>query len=256
MLILLSPSKTLETEAVWRAPKITRPRFLESSAELTEILRRYSEARLGKLMDISPALASLNAARFARWRLPFTKVNARPAIRAFQGDVYEGLNAGSYSDALLLQAQTHLRTLSGLYGLLRPLDLMQPYRLEMGTRLKTPSGHTLYDFWGERITKQINADAKAAKAKAIVNLASQEYFKAVHPAKLTLPLITPVFKERKGRELKIVALFAKRARGRMADFILREGAAEPKILKSFDCDGYRFEAGLSNESRFIFSRNS
>jgi hypothetical protein len=213
-------------------------------------------AQIGSLMSISDSLAQLNVARYASWSKKFTPDNSRPAMLAFDGDVYEGLDARSLSARQLDWAQKHLRILSGLYGLLRPLDLMQPYRLEMGTRLATKRGKDLYAFWGDQITEALNESLTVAKAQALVNLASEEYFKSVKPAKLDRPVITPVFEEWKGGGYKIVSFFAKRARGLMARYAIENKLTKPEQLKDFDSEGYGFDAKASNESRWIFRRRA
>jgi cytoplasmic iron level regulating protein YaaA (DUF328/UPF0246 family) len=213
-------------------------------------------AQIGSLMSISDSLAQLNVARYASWSKKFTPDNSRPAMLAFDGDVYEGLDARSLSARQLDWAQKHLRILSGLYGLLRPLDLMQPYRLEMGTRLATKRGKDLYAFWGDQITEALNESLTVAKAQALVNLASEEYFKSVKPAKLDRPVITPVFEEWKGGGYKIVSFFAKRARGLMARYAIEHKLTKPEQLKDFDSEGYAFDAKASNEARWIFRRRT
>ena len=256
MLIVLSPAKTLDFESPIKVNKTTEPDFIARSAELVSTLRMMPPAEIGSLMSISDSLAQLNVARYASWSKKFTPDNSRPAMLAFDGDVYEGLDARSLSTRQLDWAQKHLRILSGLYGVLRPLDLMQPYRLEMGTRLTTKRGKDLYAFWGDEITEAINASLKAAKAAALVNLASEEYFKSVKPAKLDYPVITPVFEEWKGGGYKIVSFFAKRARGLMTRYAIEHKLTKPEQLKEFDSEGYAFDAKVSNESRWIFRRRT
>jgi cytoplasmic iron level regulating protein YaaA (DUF328/UPF0246 family) len=256
MLIVLSPAKTLDFESPIKVNKTTEPDFIPRSAELISTLRTMPPAQIGSLMSISDSLAQLNVARYASWSKKFTPDNSRPAMLAFDGDVYEGLDARSLSARQLDWAQKHLRILSGLYGLLRPLDLMQPYRLEMGTRLATKRGKDLYAFWGDQITEALNESLTAAKAQALVNLASEEYFKSVKPAKLDRPVITPVFEEWKGGGYKIVSFFAKRARGLMARYAIENKLTKPEQLKDFDSEGYGFDAKASNESRWIFRRRA
>ena len=256
MLIVLSPAKTLDFESPIKVNKTTEPDFIPRSAELISTLRTMPPAQIGSLMSISDSLAQLNVARYASWSKKFTPDNSRPAMLAFDGDVYEGLDARSLSARQLDWAQKHLRILSGLYGLLRPLDLMQPYRLEMGTRLATKRGKDLYAFWGDQITEALNESLTVAKAQALVNLASEEYFKSVKPAKLDRPVITPVFEEWKGGGYKIVSFFAKRARGLMARYAIEHKLTKPEQLKDFDSEGYGFDAKASNESRWIFRRRA
>jgi uncharacterized protein len=256
MLIVLSPAKTLDFESPIKVNKTTEPDFIPRSAELISTLRTMPPAQIGSLMSISDSLAQLNVARYASWSKKFTPDNSRPAVLAFDGDVYEGLDARSLNARQLDWAQKHLRILSGLYGLLRPLDLMQPYRLEMGTRLATKRGKDLYAFWGDQITEALNESLKAGKAGALVNLASEEYFKSVKPAKLDRPVITPVFEEWKGGGYKIVSFFAKRARGLMARYAIEHKLTKPEQLKDFDSEGYAFDAKASNEARWIFRRRA
>ena len=256
MLIVLSPAKTLDFESPIKVNKTTEPDFIPRSAELISTLRTMPPAQIGSLMSISDSLAQLNVARYASWSKKFTPDNSRPAVLAFDGDVYEGLDARSLNARQLDWAQKHLRILSGLYGLLRPLDLMQPYRLEMGTRLETKRGKDLYAFWGDQITEALNESLTVAKAQALVNLASEEYFKSVKPAKLDRPVITPVFEEWKGGGYKIVSFFAKRARGLMARYAIEHKLTKPEQLKDFDSEGYAFDAKASNESRWIFRRRT
>jgi uncharacterized protein len=256
MLIVLSPAKTLDFESPIKVNKTTEPDFIARSAELISTLRTMPPAQIGSLMSISDSLAQLNAARYASWSKKFTPDNSRPAMLAFDGDVYEGLDARSLSARQLDWAQKHLRILSGLYGLLRPLDLMQPYRLEMGTCLATKRGKDLYAFWGDQITEALNDSLTVAKAEALVNLASEEYFKSVKPAKLDRPVITPVFEEWKGGGYKIVSFFAKRARGLMARYAIEHKLTKTEQLKDFDSEGYSFDAKASNEARWIFRRRA
>jgi cytoplasmic iron level regulating protein YaaA (DUF328/UPF0246 family) len=256
MLIVLSPAKTLDFESPIKVNKTTEPDFIPRSAELISTLRTMPPAQIGSLMSISDSLAQLNVARYASWSKKFTADNSRPAMLAFDGDVYEGLDARSLNARQLDWAQKHLRILSGLYGLLRPLDLMQPYRLEMGTSLATKRGKDLYAFWGDQITEALNESLTVAKAQALVNLASEEYFKSVKPAKLDRPVITPVFEEWKGGGYKIVSFFAKRARGLMARYAIEHKLSKPEQLKDFDSEGYAFDAKASNEARWIFRRRT
>ena len=256
MLIVLSPAKTLDFESPIKVNKTTEPDFIARSAELISTLRLMPPAEIGSLMSISDNLAQLNVARYASWSKKFTPDNSRPAMLAFDGDVYEGLDAQSLNARQLDWAQKHLRILSGLYGLLRPLDLMQPYRLEMGTRLSTKRGKDLYAFWGDEITDALNQALLAAKAEVLVNLASEEYFKSVRPAKLNRPVITPVFEEWKGGGYKIVSFFAKRARGLMARYAIENKLTKPEQLKAFDVEGYRFDTKVSGDARYVFRRRS
>lgn len=254
MLIVLSPAKTLDYDTPPTTDTHTLPEFVPHSAELIETLKPLSPAQIGSLMSISDALAALNAARYATWSRRFTKRNAKQAVLAFDGDVYGGLDAVSLSAAQLEYAQSHLRILSGLYGVLRPLDLMQAYRLEMGTRLANPRGKDLYAFWGELVTKSLNKTIAANKSETLVNLASEEYFKVVKPSLLNVPVITPVFEDWKGGRYKIISFHAKRARGLMARYAAIKGIRKPEHLKSFDSEGYAFDESVSSETKWIFRR--
>ena len=258
MLIVLSPAKRLDfTEADPSIPGTDR-RFQEDTASLTTTARRQTKADLRRLMGISDDLATLNVARFKAFDPEST--GGVQAAFAFAGDVYEGLKARDLDAEALAFAQDHLRILSGFYGLLRPLDRIQPYRLEMGTRLKTRRGSSLYDFWGDRISKQLNADAedltkKGQSDQTLVNLASQEYFGAVDAKALKLPVVTPQFREQKNGESRIISFFAKKARGAMARFAIDERVERVEDLKAFDRDGYRFDKAASTDNEWIFIRS-
>ena len=254
MLIVVSPAKTLDYETPLPSLRATRPRLLDDSAELVERARALSPADIAGLMKVSDKIAHLNAERFARWSRPFDKSNARPALFAFKGDVYTGLDVARFDGDDLKAAQQRLRILSGLYGLLRPLDLMQPYRLEMGTRLDNSRGKDLYQFWGETITDQLARDMKAAGTDVLVNLASNEYFKSVHPKRLPGPVIEPVFQDEKNGQYKVISFYAKKARGLMAAWILRKGIDTPAGLKKFREAGYRYDKEASTDSRPVFRR--
>ncbi len=254
MIILLSPSKTLSMDAAHPVKAPTQPALLAESKKLITAARHCSVQDLQQLMDISDKLATLNHARFKAFKTPFTPDNATPAGYAFQGDVYAGLQFAELSAQDQTFAQAHLRILSGLYGLLRPFDLMQAYRLEMGIALANQRGKNLYAFWGERITDAINADAKASKSKLVVNLASNEYFSAVKPAVLELPVITPIFKEKKGKDYKVVSFLAKKARGRMAAYLIETRAKAASDILPFDRDGYEYNETLSTNNTLTFTR--
>jgi len=254
MIIVLSPAKTLDYATPPTLAEHTQPVFLEHSQLLIERLRELSPLDIGQLMSISDQLAVLNVTRYAEWSLPFTPGAAKQALLAFNGDVYEGLDAGTLSAADLNFAQRHLRVLSGLYGLLRPLDLMQPYRLEMGTQLANPRGKNLYAFWGERITEALNGALREVAAPVMVNLASQEYFKSVQPRKLAVPVIQPVFEDWSSGRYKVVSFYAKRARGLMARFALLHRLQAPEALKDFSAEGYAYAAQASNATNWVFRR--
>jgi cytoplasmic iron level regulating protein YaaA (DUF328/UPF0246 family) len=255
MLIVVSPAKSLDYESPLPVSTHTQPRFLDHSAELIEILRQFGPVEIARLMDISDKLAALNVARYAEWAQPFTPDNARQALFAFNGDVYEGLNAATLTAAQIDVAQQTLRILSGLYGVLRPLDLMQAYRLEMGTRLANGRGKDLYAFWGDTISNSLNDElASQGGEPVLVNLASEEYFKSVQVKKLKARVVTPVFEERKGDGYKIISFHAKRARGLMSRYVIANRLKRVEDLKSFDVEDYVFEPRLSDQDRWVFRR--
>jgi cytoplasmic iron level regulating protein YaaA (DUF328/UPF0246 family) len=256
MLTVISPAKTLDFETPVSTRRFTQPDFLDRSGHLIDVLRQLDPTQVGELMDISEALAELNHRRFMNWSAPFTTANARQAVFAFRGDVYTGLDADSLGAADLTFAQKHLRILSGLYGLLRPLDLIQPYRLEMGTALRNGAGKNLYEFWGADIAMALNAEFGGTRRPVLVNLASGEYFKSVHLKTLAAEVITPIFKERKGDGYKIVSFFAKQARGLMAGYIIRNRLKQPEALKDFALAGYRYEPRFSTSHEWVFTREA
>lgn len=254
MLALLSPAKKLDFNSEWKTPKTSQPTLLAHAEELVDTLGDLPKPRLQKLMKLSDKLAELNYQRYKRFSTPFTKTNARPAITAFKGDTYVGLDAETLSSADLSYAQKHVGILSGLYGLLRPLDLMQPYRLEMGTKLATEHGATLYEFWGHTITEAVNKAVKGHKDKTVVSLASNEYIKSVQAKNLKHGFLTCYFKELKHGEPKTIGLFAKRARGMMARYMVENRIETPEKLKNFNEDGYAFVPSLSDEENYLFLR--
>lgn len=254
MLIVLSPAKSLDYETPAITDSYTQPQFLDHSSELIEVLRQYSPAQVGSLMTISDNLAQLNVARYASWTPEFTTDNAKQAVLAFNGDVYDGLAAPTLTAKQLDYVQSRVRILSGLYGVLRPLDLMQPYRLEMGTRLANQRGKDLYAFWGRIVTDELNKLFDGAKHKVLVNLASEEYFKVVKPAHLNGQIITPTFEDWKNGKYKIISFFAKRARGLMARYAAVKGVTQPEKLKAFDSDGYAFCEEHSTPTNWVFRR--
>lgn len=261
MLILISPAKTLDYDTPPTTDIFTTPDFLDKSEYLIKALRKLSPPQLSELMGISDKLGDLNFGRYLEWHQPFTPENAKQAVLAFKGDVYTGLEAETLSKKELKWAQDHLRILSGLYGLLRPLDLMQPYRLEMGTSFATKKGANLYEFWGEQITDALNEvlaqQSKPKQAKPVlVNLASEEYFKAVKPAKIAAEIITPVFKDLKGGKYKVISFFAKKARGMMTGYIIRNQIKQVDDLKNFDGGGYRYNPAMSSAREWVFTRDS
>lgn len=254
MLIVLSPAKTLDYNSPPITTKHTVPDFIEDSEQLIGVLRRLAPSEIGSLMQISDALSNLNAGRYASWSREFSFENSKQAMLAFNGDVYDGLDANSFNVKQLDYAQAHIRILSGLYGLLRPLDLMQPYRLEMGTRVANSRGKDLYAFWGESITRALNEVMAKQRSRVLVNLASEEYFKAVKPGLLKGPVITPVFEDWKNGKYKIISFYAKKARGLMARYATVNGITQVEELKSFDLEGYCFEPASSTETSWIFRR--
>ena len=254
MIILLSPAKSLNFESPPTFAKATRPDFLDQSGILVERLRELSPAELASLMGISDPLAALNVARYAEWRNPYPRGKGKQAVLAFNGDVYEGLDAGSLSADDLHFAQDHLRILSGLYGVLRPLDRILPYRLEMGLRLDNPRGKDLYAFWGDRITEALEIVVRKMQSSAVINLASAEYFKSVKAKKLSAPVIEPVFEDWSAGRYKVVSFYAKRARGLMARFAVTRRIVEPLGLKSFAVEGYVFDEAASEAARWVFRR--
>ncbi|UZJ43709.1 peroxide stress protein YaaA [Marinimicrobium sp. C6131] len=256
MLMLISPAKTLDFETAPVTDRSTQPDFLDQSQELIGVLRDLAPQDISSLMGISDKLGQLNYDRYHQWQTPFTSGNAKQAALAFKGDVYTGLNAEQFKEGDFTFAQKHLRILSGLYGLLRPLDLIQPYRLEMGTRLSNPRGDNLYQFWGERLTRAINQQLDTLKSSVVVNLASNEYFKSVQPGKLSASLVTPVFKDWKNGQYKIISFYAKKARGLMAAYAIQNRIQDAEDLKAFDVDGYAYNDALSKGAQWVFTRDS
>lgn len=254
MLLVVSPAKNLDYETPSASSTFTQPEFLDKSEILIKRCRRLSPAKISSLMKISDKLAGLNADRYASWSMPFNSDNAKQAIFAFNGDVYAGLQASTFKQDDLDYAQQHMRILSGLYGLLKPLDLMQPYRLEMGTKLDVRRSKNLYEFWGSTITDKINQDLAKQGDNVLVNLASNEYFKSVKPKSVDGVIVTPVFKDKKNGEYKIISFFAKKARGLMARYIIQNRITEVAQLKDFDFEGYQFNPELSQANEPVFTR--
>ena len=258
MIVILSPSKTLDfsdtSAAVAQNIAHTTPDLLKEASALAKILKKKQVDELAALMSLSDKLAALNYGRYQNFSPPFTPQNARQALLAFKGDVYTDIAVGTYRKEDFDFAQGHVRILSGLYGLLRPLDLIQPYRLEMGTKLSTSKGNSLYEYWGEKITKQLNQDFQEHPQKTLINLASQEYFKAVNAKKLSAEIITPVFKQYKNGNYKVIALFAKKARGTMTNFIIQNKIEEAEKLKTFSEAGYEYDENKSAASEWVFVR--
>ncbi len=254
MLIVLSPAKKLDFETKPVTTKYTQPELLEHSVELVEQLKNMTIEQLIKILNVSYGLAELNLQRFQQWKPPFSLDNAKQAILTFNGDVYEGLDAKSFTDEDFEFAQKHLRIISGLYGVLRPLDLIQAYRLPMGTKLVNSRGKNLYQFWGDIITETLNRTLDEFGYKYLINLASNEYFKAIKPEKLNAKIITPVFKENKNGTYRVVSFYAKKARGMMSRYAILNRLENPEDLKNFDMAGYKFEPSQSTEDKYVFIR--
>jgi len=256
MLMVVSPAKELDYQTVAPAVEVTMPALLADSAELMQVCRTLTPLQLSELMHISDKLAGLNAARFTQWQLPFNTENAKAALFAFNGDVYQGLAATTLQPADLAYAQQHLRILSGLYGVLRPFDLMQPYRLEMGTKLHNSRGKDLYQFWGSIVTDNLNQQLEQLQASVLLNLASQEYFKAVKPKLLARPVLDVQFKDFKNGDYKIISFFAKKARGLMARYVLEQRIDQVEGLKDFALEGYQFSPAQSSSAQLVFLRHT
>jgi cytoplasmic iron level regulating protein YaaA (DUF328/UPF0246 family) len=262
MITLLSPAKKLDFADVPESLSYPRPHlqphsqpdFLNRSRILVDCARKLNQGELSRLMKISHKLAELNHSRFREFSTPFTPDNAKQAVFAFRGDTYVGLDADSFDEGDLDFAQDHLRILSGLYGLLRPLDLIQPYRLEMGSRLSNPQGGNLYEFWNGQLSESLNVLAVNHTTPLVVNLASREYFKALDRERLQIPVLTPEFKEWRNGEAKVIGMMAKRARGMMARYIIRNRLESPKAMKDFSDGGYTFQADQSDQDRWVFMR--
>jgi len=253
--MVISPAKTLDFESAPTTKKQTEPALLEESQLLIDQLKTLAPQDISKLMGISDKLGTLNFDRFQQWQQPFTQDNAKQSILAFKGDVYTGLNAEGFNADELNFAQKHLRILSGLYGLLRPLDLMRAYRLEMGTRFTNSKGKDLYEFWGEKITAALNQQLKKNKSDTLVNLASNEYFKSVKKDLLNADIVTPIFKDQKNGQYKIISFYAKKARGLMAAYAIHKKITDAKKLKRFNKEGYRYSAELSQGNDWVFIRD-
>jgi hypothetical protein len=254
MLAVVSPAKKLDFETPAPEMPVTQPVFLDDAVELVEVAQKKTRRDLMNLMHISEELAELNVQRFAHFSTPFNRDNAKPAVYAFRGDTYIGLDADNLTPDDLDWAGDHFRMLSGLYGVLKPRDLMQAYRLEMGTRLENSRGKNLYEFWGDKIARHLNDITLEHKNRTLVNLASNEYFKAVKTKLIEGPVITPVFKEIKGNTAKVIGFSAKRARGMMSRFMIKNRIEAPEDLKSFDMDGYVYRDDLTQGNDWVFTR--
>lgn len=255
MLALISPAKTLDYETALPTDVHTLPRLLTHSQQLIDSSRQLSATQIADLMKVSEKIAQLNVARFKDWQPEFNFSNARQAVFAFKGDVYTGLDAYALNDSQIEYAQQHLRMLSGLYGLLRPLDLMMPYRLEMGTKLHNVRGHNLYQFWDHHITDLINQDLANAESELLLNLASDEYYKSVNVAEIRAEIIKPVFLDQKNGKYKVISFYAKKARGLMARYMIENQLQRIEDLKSFNLNGYYFDSGSSIHGELVFKRD-
>ena len=252
MLVVISPAKKLDENCDKNlVTNFTIPFYLEDSKKIIKSLRKYSTDKLSKLMNISEKISLLNYERYIKWSLPFTKKNAHPALLLFQGDVYKGISVGDFKKEDFIYAQKSLRILSGLYGILKPLDLIQPYRLEMGTQIKIGKHNDLYDFWGDEITKAINEDKNS---DYLINLASVEYFKSINKEKLNAKLINIIFKEKRNGSYKIIGINAKKARGLMSRYIIKKKISNPMNLKKFKEENYSYNKNLSSDSDWVFTR--
>lgn len=255
MLAVISPAKRLDFDTPSPTKKYSLPAYLEESTQLIATLRNKSPVDLSNLMGISCKLADLNYQRYAQWQTPFSTKNAKQAMTAFAGDVYMGLLARTYSERDFSWAQKHVRILSGLHGILKPLDLIQPYRLEMGTELTTTRGANLYDFWGNKVTDELNTALDEQKQPVLINLASKEYFNVLKVDKIRARIITPIFKDLKNGSYKFVSFFAKKARGSMASYLVKNRISTLKALKEFDCGGYYYAKELSSADEWVFLRD-
>jgi cytoplasmic iron level regulating protein YaaA (DUF328/UPF0246 family) len=255
MLTVISPAKTLDFDTPPPRRKTSQPQFLDRSAQLVEEARQLNPDDIRELMGVSENIAELNHRRFMDWTVPFDLDNAKQCIFAFQGDVYTGLDASSLSTGQLNYAQRHLRILSGLYGLLRPLDLIQPYRLEMGLPFANQAGRNLYQFWGSALAEAVNAQLRKSGSELLVNLSSNEYFKALRAGEIQADIITPVFKDSKSGKYKVISFYAKKARGQMARFIIERELDDVAGLKKFRGDGYRYNPAESSARELVFTRD-
>ena len=254
MIAIISPSKTQDFSSNGQPEAFSQPQFLKQSEMLVKELRKKKTADIKSLMEVSDKIAELNYERYRQFKTPFTPEDSKQALFSFKGDVYTGIDSENYKEEELEFAQDHLRILSGLYGVLRPLDLIQPYRLEMKIKLKNRRGKDLYSFWGNRLTEALNRDFENQQNKVLINLASNEYFKALDKKKLKAEIITPVFKEHKNGKYSVIAIFAKKARGMMTDFIIKNKIQEAEELKTFHQEGYEYSEQLSQGNEWVFIR--
>ncbi len=256
MLLVISPAKTLDYDTSPQTSEYSIPDYLDEAEMLINRVKEYSQPEIMELMVVSEKIARLNFERFKTWRTPFTPENSKQAVLAFKGDVYSGLDAETFSAKDFEFAQQHLRILSGLYGLLRPLDLMQPYRLEMGRKIDNDRGKNLYEFWRNVVTEGINAQLKKTRSNILVNLASNEYFKVINTKTLNAELITPAFKDYKNGQYKMMGVYAKKARGQFSRFVIKNQLEEPSELKKFNVDGYQFNEELTAGNQWVFTRKN
>lgn len=254
MLILISPAKTINEKPIHLDVQNSYPEFINEADEIVQVLKKYSPKRIANLMSINPKLSQLNFERYQEWVLPFHEGNSKAAVFAFSGDVYNGLNVTEYSNDDLIFAQQNLRILSGLYGLLKPLDLIQPYRLEMGTKLTLKRKKNLYEYWGKKLTNSVNKVLEDSQSDVLINLASNEYYKAIQTSDLNCKIITPVFKEFRNGTYKFMSVFGKKARGLMASYIIKNRINNSEEMKLFDTDGYMYNDILSEGNQWVFTR--
>ncbi len=254
MLTILGPAKTIDSSPHGITEQYTFPEYIDRARELVDRIRQYSYAQLKTLMKVSDKLATQNVERYARWHSSYTEKEGQQAILAFSGEVFNGLQARTLTEEDLLLAQEHVRLLSGLYGVLRPLDLILPYRLEMGTRMRNSRGSNLYEFWKDIIPERIAGDKAKQESPVLINLASQEYFRSIEPGSFPHEIITPVFRESQGKGFRNVTIYAKKARGMMLRFIIRNRINDPEYLKAFDEEGYYFHQDLSSQKEWVFCR--
>lgn len=254
MLIVISPSKTLDYKPQQLISEYTQPEYLKESSKLISELRKLTPEDIAELMSVSPAISRLNYERYFHWSPPFTPQNAKQAILAFKGEVYNGLQAQTFSKSDFDYSQQHLRILSGLYGVIRPLDLIQPYRLEMGTKLTIKSSTGLYKFWNNKITNNINQQLASINSKILVNLASAEYFKSIHPKRINATIITPEFREERNGKYTMIVMYAKKARGMMTRYIIQNKLNNAEDIKLFNLEEYQFNPRLTKENTWVFTR--
>ena len=254
MIIVISPAKTLYKKCPIQFGQYTQADFLPEAEKIVSVLKKKKPDQLAKLMDISPKLSDQNFQRLQEWKLPFTPENSWQAVLMFNGDVYQGLKAETFAPAEFVTAQHKLRILSGVYGLLKPLDLIQPYRLEMGTNISVAGKKNLYEFWKTKITAKLNQELEKEEKAVLINLASTEYFNSINTKKLNSRIITPTFKEYKFSKYQMISFFAKRARGLMCRFIIQNNISDPEEIKAFDLEGYYFNNQLSNDNNWVFTR--